>query len=56
MKKLSIPMVVAAMDMVYGDEAKEDAYLLWVKEFLIIMISRKNTWNIAEEVQIKAKM
>ena len=33
MKKLSIPMVVAAMDMVYGDEAKEDAYLLWVKEF-----------------------
>ena len=24
MKKLSIPMVVAAMDMVYGDEAKED--------------------------------
>lgn len=26
-------MVVAAMDMVQGDEEKEDAYLLWIKEF-----------------------
>ena len=49
-------MVVAAMDMVYGDEAKEDAYLLWVKEFFDNYDKQENTWNIAEEVQIKAKM
>ena len=33
MKKLSIPMVVAAMDVVYGDEEKENSYLLWLKDF-----------------------
>ena len=33
MKKLSIPMVVAAMDIVYGDEEKENSYLLWLKDF-----------------------
>ena len=33
MKKLSIPMVVVAMDIVYGDEEKENSYLLWLKDF-----------------------
>lgn len=33
MTKLSIPMVVGAMNLVYGDEAKENAYLHKVAEF-----------------------
>ena len=33
MTKLSIPMVVGAMNLVYGDEAREDAYLQKVAEF-----------------------
>ncbi|MFR6171965.1 MAG: hypothetical protein ACLUJN_10710 [Blautia sp.] len=31
MKKLSIPMVVSGMDIVYGNEEKENSYLLWLK-------------------------
>mgnify|MGYP005799621703 FL=1 len=33
MTKLSIPMVVGAMNLVYGDDAREDAYLQKVAEF-----------------------
>lgn len=33
MKKLSIPMVVAAMEKVMGNPEKENAYLEWLKEF-----------------------
>ena len=33
MKKLSIPMVVAAMEQVMGNPEKEDAYIQWLQEF-----------------------
>lgn len=33
MKKLSIPMVVAAMEHVMGDQEKEDTYIQWLYDF-----------------------
>lgn len=33
MKKLSVPMAVGAMNLVFGDEEKEDAYLERMQDF-----------------------
>lgn len=51
MKKLSIPMVVAAMEKVMGNPEKENVYLEWLKEFFedydskedYLMYCKKNT-------------